>query len=309
MTLDEFPHASPTWDVIGVGSCAVDDRLYVDHFPNPDEKMPIHSKRRMAGGQTSTALAAAAHLGARATFVTCLGDDELSRFMYGEMDKHRVDYSFTFRIPDSRPYYAVIIVDRIRGSRSILYSGEGVQEADPQAILPEWIRAARVLLLDNNTPLAGLQAAILARQMNIPVVADIERTTTPKLEALLDTVDHPIVNLQFGRAYTGLQDPERMLQALVRPHHTACVVTCGSAGCWVSEHGGPAEHFPAYPVEVVDTTGCGDVFHGAYASMLAQGTTIRRAIRVASAAAALKATSGDGWDGIPGWEAVRQMVD
>ena len=302
------PLSSPTWDIIGVGSCAVDDRLYVDHFPNPDEKMPIRSSRRMAGGQTSTALVAAAHMGSKVTFVTCLGEDELSRFIKSEMAAHGVDCSLVFHIPGSRPYHAVIIVDTSRGHRSILYTGEGVVEADPQAIAPEWIGAARVVLLDHNTPLAGLQAAILARQMNIPVVADIERATTPQLEALLDTVDHPIVNMQFGRAYTGMEDPQRILQAILRPHQAACVLTCGSAGCWFSERGGSPQHFPAYTVPVADTTGCGDVFHGAYASLLARGASIRDSIAAASAAAALKASSGDSWNGIPGLEAIHKMI-
>jgi sulfofructose kinase len=83
------PQDFPRWDVLGVGSCAVDDRLFVDHFPNPDEKMPIRAARRQAGGQTSTALVAAARMGSRAAFAARLGDDELSRYMIAELEHSR----------------------------------------------------------------------------------------------------------------------------------------------------------------------------------------------------------------------------
>ena len=301
------PASSPEWDVLGVGTAAVDDRLYVAHFPHPDEKMPIQSIRRMAGGQTATALVAAAHLGARAAFAGCLGDDELSRFLRAEFATHGVDCSPADRLPPGRPYYAVIIVDTSVGSRSILYSGEGVRDPGPDFIAPEWIAAARVVLIDNNTPAAALQAARLARQRNIPVVADIVRPTGAHLEDLLATVDHLIVNLQFGRAYTHLEDPARMVQALTRPHQAACVVTCGGEGCWFAVSGGLPEHFPAYPVTVADSTGCGDVFHGAYAALLARGAGVRDAIAAASAAAALKAARSDGWNGIPDIDAVHRI--
>jgi sulfofructose kinase len=85
-------------------------------------------------------------------------------------------------------------------------------------------------------------------------------------------------------------------------------VTAGERGCWYAEYDGPVQHFPAFQVEVVDTTGCGDVFHGAYIASLAQGESIGRAIQVASASAALKATSGGGRSGIPDRDTVDRFI-
>jgi hypothetical protein len=77
------------------------------------------------------------------------------------------------------------------------------------------------------------------------------------------------------------------------------VVTGGDRGCWYAEGAGAVHHVPAFEVAVVDTTGCGDVFHGAYAACIARGEPVRQAIRVAAAAAALKATRPGGRAGIP----------
>jgi sugar/nucleoside kinase (ribokinase family) len=80
----------------------------------------------------------------------------------------------------------------------------------------------------------------------------------------------------------------------------AVVVTCGADGCWYLEEAGASpRHQPAYPVRVADTTGCGDVFHGAYASALVRGAGLAERVRFAAAAAALKATRPGGQEGIP----------
>ena len=81
----------------------------------------------------------------------------------------------------------------------------------------------------------------------------------------------------------------------------SAVVTCGGAGSWYVSDADPeaARHQPALPVKVVDTTGCGDVFHGAYAAALVHGLDVAGAVRFASAAAGLKAASPGGQAGIP----------
>ena len=96
--------------------------------------------------------------------------------------------------------------------------------------------------------------------------------------------------------------------ALARPNRACCAVTAGAQGCWYSEHGGRVRHFPAFRVPVVDTTGCGDVFHGAYAASIARGDGIDRAIQVATATAGLKASQPGGRAGIPDRVAVERFL-
>jgi sulfofructose kinase len=76
-------------------------------------------------------------------------------------------------------------------------------------------------------------------------------------------------------------------------------VTAGDEGCWYAERDGAVKYVPALPVQVVDTTGCGDVFHGAYAACIARGESIAAAMQVATTAAGLKSMQPGGRSGIP----------
>jgi sulfofructose kinase len=125
---------------------------------------------------------------------------------------------------------------------------------------------------------------------------------------LMNLVDHLIVGVDFARATTGEAEPRNMVRALTGPNRACCAVTDGGNGCWYAQQGGDVRHFPAFVVAVVDTTGCGDVFHGAYAACLARGDQIDEAIRFASAAAALKATVPGGRAGIPDRGAVLRFL-
>ena len=92
-------------------------------------------------------------------------------------------------------------------------------------------------------------------------------------------------------------------------HGRACaVITAGEKGCWYSQNGSPAVRVAGFPVKAIDTTGCGDVFHGAYAAAIARGESIADAVLLANASAALKATRPGGRLGIPNLATVRKFV-
>ena len=287
------------WDILGFGALAVDDILYLDHFPQANEKMPVRMKQRQGGGLAATAMVAAARQGSTAAYCGRLGDDELSLYSLQELEREGVDISITQRSSGYRPYYSVILVDMTSASRAILYSGEGVGEPDETVITEELIAQCRYLFIDNVTYHASLCAAGFARALGIPVIADIESIDLPDWKQFVRLVDHLIVGIDIARAMTQKESVVEMVQALANPKRAASVVTDGVNGCWSSEYGGPVRHLPAYIVDAVDTTGCGDVFHGAYAAALARGETTSQAIRVASASAALKATCCGGREGIP----------
>lgn len=287
------------WDVLGIGSAAVDDAIYLDEAVVPDKKIPIREMYRRNGGQTATALVTAARHGASTAFYSCLGDDELSRFTLDAMRREGIDDSLVFPAANARPFHSIILINRSTGSRTILYSDAGVCEPDPQYIEPDWVRSCRVLLIDQNTPRSALHAVHLARQHGIPVVGDLEYKPSPELAELTRWVDHLIVGIDFAQKVTREETVEDMLRALVNPDQAACIITGGEQGCWYRVPGQKVMHVPAFPVHTLDTTGCGDVFHGAYAAALARNEPVHRAVKIASAAAAIKATCTGGWAAVP----------
>lgn len=286
-------------DVLGLGIVTVDDFLYVPAYPSADAKVRITRRLRQCGGLTGTALVAAARQGAHAAYAGCLGDDELSDFIRENFRTEGIDTSHVDASRKSRPIHSTIVVDESAGTRAILF-----QMPDDLAFGGEWpprsvIQSARVLFVDHYDAERTLRAATIARASDIPVVADFERDEGPRFADLLDVADHLILSRTFAHKITGESEPSAMIARLWNHGRSTVVVTCGEDGCWHADSSNPAVHLPAFRVKALDTTGCGDVFHGAYAASLARGESIDRRIACASAAAAIKATSLGGQAGIP----------
>lgn len=303
------------YDVLGLGCVAIDDLLFLAEYPAPDSKVPVTRRERQCGGLTATALVAAARQGARCAFAGVLGVDELSQFVQRRFEEEGIDLSQVRRRADARPIHSIILVDQSRHTRTIVYNLEGAYGAEPDWPEEEVIRGSRVLLVDHFGMEGMIRAARIARAAGVAVVADLENDQHPRFGELLELADHLIVSQGFAARRTGLWDPAAAVEALWKPDRQAVVVTCGAEGGWYRGRQTPdapplphARPFAAFSVEVVDTTGCGDVFHGAYAAALARGVPLAERIRYAAAAAALKATQPGGQAGIPRRAAVEEFL-
>ena len=300
---------TPPIDILGLGAVAVDDVLFVDRFPPPDAKTPVLRRARHCGGLTATALVAAQRLGARCAYDGVLGRDDLSAFAIQAMAAEDIDLSYLRQIEGARPLNSIIVVDQARQTRNIFVDFNGVVGAAPDWPPDEIVQACRVLFVDYIGVPGMLRAAGLARAAGIPVVADIE-ATDPQVGRLMDTVDHLILSWEFAGGLTYAATPDKAALALWQAGRQAVVITCGDQGAWYVSAGEPgrAVQQPAFPVAVVDTNGCGDVFHGAYAAALGRGQGMAVRVRFASAAAALKATRAGGQAGAPRLAEVEQFL-
>lgn len=297
-------------DVLGLGAVAVDDLLFVDHYPAADAKTLVRRRERHCGGLTATALVAAAQLGAHCAYAGVLGDDELSEYAVQALSRAGIELTYLRRDAGARPAYSTIIIDQARQTRNIFVDLQGVVGAAPDWPPAQVIRACRVLMVDP-VGLAGMRrAADLARAAGIPIVADLE-ATAPEVASLVGRADHLILSWDFARQFTGAGTPPQAALALWDTAREVVVVTHGDQGCWYIAAANPGDvvHHPAFQVDVIDTTGCGDVFHGAYAAGLARGLPVAERVRLASAAAALKATRAGGQAGAPTLAEVNRFLE
>lgn len=275
-------------DVLGLGSVAVDELLYVDAFPAPDTKLRVAHRERRCGGLTGVALLAAARLGARCAYAGRLGTDSASAFVEKAFAQAGIDTQHAPRAAEHRVVESTIVVATQTGTRNVFSHSPGHTGAHDTLPSADAIRAARVLLVDHHGIPGSIRAAGIARAAGRAVLGDFERDDDPRFRELLALVDHLILSESFARRITGAASPAEAAARLWSPDRQAVIVTCGGGGCWFA-HGGAAQHSPAFKVAVIDTTSCGDVFHGAYATALAAGMEVAGRIRFASAAAALKA--------------------
>lgn len=290
---------SPAFDILGLGTLAVDDVLYVAAYPPPDAKARVMRRTRGCGGQIGTALAAAARLGVRCAYAGVLGTDELSTVLRRQLERAGVDCGGIVEREDAGPVYSVIIADERTGSRNIFFDAARQQALPAERIAPQLVAQARVLLLDQLALGTDSAPARVARHLSIPVVADLE---WPERTPPLDAIDHLIVPWQYAAAFTGATDPPTALRRLHEPTARSCTaITCGPEGCYyvMASRADQVCHLPALAVQAVETTGCGDVFHGAYAAALAQGADVPSALLSATVAAAVYAERPSGWAYLP----------
>ncbi len=297
-----------TWDILGAGAVTVDDLLYVDEYPAAESKIRVKASDRQVGGLTATALVAAARLGARCAFAGVLGRDELSELVMSRLSAEGIDLAGVVRRDAARPRHSTIIVDLSRNTRTVLVDTGGIDE-DPGVPGEAAVSAAAVLFLDHTHGARMLRLARAARERGVPTVADFERDTLPELRELIELTDHLILPWSLARVLTGANEPAHAVERLQAARRAAVVVTRGEQGAWYLAAGAAGvAHQPAFRVPVVDTTGCGDVFHGAYAAALAEGLAAADRVRLASAAAALKAMRRGGQAGIPTGAEVRAFL-
>jgi sugar/nucleoside kinase (ribokinase family) len=270
----------------------------------------VRRREQQCGGLTATALVAAARLGARCAYAGTLGPDPDSEFVVQCFLREGIDVTHLARRPDARPIHSTIIVDETRHTRTIFFDLAGSVGAPADSPPEEVLRSTRVLYVDHYGIEGMTRAATVARSAGIPVVADLERDEWPGFAGLLALVDHLILSRDFAARQTGTADPAAAARRLWKSDRQAVVVTCGAEGCWYlgAERPEVPIHHAAHSVPVADSTGCGDVFHGAYAAALARGLDLPGRVRFATAAAALKATRPGAQAGIPTRAAVEDFL-
>lgn len=285
-------------DVLGLGSVTVDFVATAGSWPDKGVKTRLESFSMCDGGLVGTALVTVARLGGKAAFAGKLGRSETAKRALDAFRRESVDTSFVIETEHAEPIVAFILIDSTDGQRNIFCSHQNVHYPMPWEFPDRtWFKRTAVLLIDFDSGRAGIEAAKTAKQHNIPVVIDVERNM-PHVAEAMSLSSHIIVSEEFAGDYAGGTDASDMLASLRSDPEQVIIVTRGENGCVGSSKEGAFE-LPAFAVDVVDTTGCGDTFHGAFALAIARGQPVVSAARFASGAAALCATQLGGRTGIP----------
>ncbi len=300
-----FPLAKP-FDVVGFGLNAVDHLCVVEQFPRFDTKSEILHYEILAGGQVATAIAFIARMGMKGKYIGKVGSDELGRISLQSLRSEAIDTSSVLVAHGARNQYAFIIIDRQSGERTILWERDPRLSFEHSELKREDICAGRILYIDGHDEPAALTAAAWAQAEGIPVIVDLDKVV-PRCDELLPNIDFLIVSSNFAPEFTGISDPIESLMALRRSCDGFLGVTLGARGA-MAVIGDSCIRFPGFKVRAVDTTGAGDIFHGAFAYGLLRNWPLEEIMTFANAAAALNCTRLGARNAMPSLQEIRQFI-
>ncbi|MCK4538243.1 MAG: hypothetical protein KAV42_05545 [Candidatus Krumholzibacteria bacterium] len=293
-------------DVVGVGYTAVDCYGFIPHLPDLNSKLEMTDFGIQGGGPAATAVVTMSRLGLKAAFIGKMGDDLLGELMLKGLREENVNVDHV-RIEHGRDsQFAFIMIDSGSADRTILWTRGTLSPLHPSELDEEMIRASKGLLIDSLEPCAAFAAARIAKESGVTVVIDAG-TLREGIEDILPFCDYIVASELFASQISPGGTVVDALEAMLRYGAEASVVTLGERGCVAMTDSGILE-IDGFKVRSVDTTGAGDVFHGAFLVGVLRGWDLNRVCIFANAVAALKCTKPGGRTGIPDMKNVMDFL-
>jgi sulfofructose kinase len=286
---------------------ATDTLLVVPHFPAYAGKAVYQDEILSPGGQVASAMVTCARLGLRTKYIGTVGDDERGRIQIESLLGSGIDLEHVQIRGGCANQSAYIIIDRTTGERTVLWRRDDCLRISPAEIAPEQITCARMLHIDGHDTAAVEHAAKIARAAGMPVTVDVD-TIYHGFDRVLPHVDYLIASSEFPVQWTNERDPFRALEMIQQEYKMrVAAMTLGAHGALALEDG-KFVYSPAFVVNCVDTTGAGDVFHGAFCYAVLQHMEMNDALDFSNAMAALNCTALGARGGIRGLDEVKALM-
>ncbi|KJR41663.1 ribokinase [Candidatus Magnetoovum chiemensis] len=282
--------------VCGLGQCTLDYIAVVDDYPQEDMKFEVPKWNIYGGGPAATALVALSRFGVKTRLIGLVSDDPAASMIKEELIKENVDIKYIVEKKGGVSQTAFILANKTNGARTIFWSKPSVNTITAEELPKDFLNSADFLHLDGLMMEAAITCAKMAKTSGVPVMYDAGSVREGSDE-LINLCDYVVCSEKFSAQYCK-QGHEQTLKRLLSFGLTSATVTLGPKGS-ITAKANKLFHTPAYKVNVIDTTGAGDVFHGAYIYGILQHWEIEKIVRFASWAAALKCTKTGGRDGIP----------
>ena len=289
-------------DVLCVGVTSYDFYFMLDHHPDPDEKTIADAFLSCGGGPAANAAVTIAKMGLSVALAGYLGNDLWGELHSKELKQSGVLTDWIVRGNKPTPISTVLV--KPDGKRSLVNyrihnAALGQNTIDLSDIKP------KVILFDGHEPALSMELLEYAKSENIKTVLDAG-SVNPGTSLLFDKVDYLVCSEKFAGEITRFKEINKASVELFTLNKNV-VITLGESGLiWkTNESNGK---LPAFSVNAIDTTGAGDVFHGAFAGCLAMGMDWQEILKYSSAAAALSCTKAGGRPSIPGIEEVKSFL-
>lgn len=295
-------------DVVGIGTPYYDMVINVSKMPGLDGATGANEAFYQGGGKVATAMAAAARLGRSAGMIAKVGENHRGQFIINDFRYNGVDTSaIIVDAPGTSSPFCLSLSEEEHKTRIFIGKEGTAGELLPEEIDYDYLGCAKYLHLENGRP-ASAAAALFAREHGIVTVMDADNYQEGIVK-LLPCLDVFIASEFFYRDMFGDLPYEAGCRKLLEAGPSTAIVTLGSRGSVGMTAQDGFFRTESFQVPVKDTTGAGDVFHGAYIVGLLEGMNAPECARFASAVSAIKCTCFGGRTGIPNRETVQRFLE
>jgi len=293
-------------EVVGLGVSCVDYTGVVENIPGVDETTLMIDFSKQMGGPVAVALVTFANLGGVAGYIGKIGKDGEGEIIKKTFHQFGVNIKYLIEEENTQTSLSFILVEKKSGKRTIIFNPECSFSLSFSEFDPDFITGAKFLYLDGGAPEAAIDAANWAKNKGVKIVLDAG-VNMPHMVDLVKRSDIVICSESFLLGFANKSNIEKGIREIAKFGPNIVVSTCGTGSTVCL---GREEIFrqPVFKVNSVDTTGAGDVFHGAFLYGLVKGWDLQRIVKFSSATAAIKCTKLGGLRGIPSLEEVNRFL-
>lgn len=296
------------FDVIGLDSPCVDLAVNVRCFPKPNGAERIQNLSWQGGGKVASGMVAAARLGLCCGIMGNVGDDKYGTFCLRDFQDHGIDTEQMCVRKNRTTNFDIVISDEGSMGRSFVFYPGNAECMTEEELNIEYISNSSYFYMANLDSVTKKAAQMAKQKMEAKFLWMLTLIT----DELLDAISW--IDIFIGSEFVY----EKMLEAgksvkenceyLYNKGPEIVIFTFGEKGCaGISKEG--FFEIPAFDVDVKDTVGAGDVFHGAFLAAIVKGLSPKDAARFASGVAAIKCTRIGGRAGIPNWEVTDNFLE
>ena len=303
------------YDIIGLATPGQDLVIELEEMPRAVSSK-MYDCCFQGGGWVATALCAAGNLGMRASFCGVIGDDILGKMIADDFQYNNVDTSHLIVEKGKRSNFCLCITERAKKSKTLISRPGECREVEPSDIDEAYIRSARMLHVGFvNEGIRKAADIIHAAEGKVSVDAAYYKPYVYENYDIFDIFigsEYYFNGLleELGKDTTvplSTQEKFEVMRHVQRKGPEIVIFTFGAEGC-MGIYGENAFALPAMDVPVVDTTGAGDVFHGAFDAAYLKGMDVVSAAEYATGVSSIKCTQMGGRAGIPDTETLSRFL-
>ena len=258
-------------DIVGIGASTLDRFIVVDHYPTGREVRQVVSSTTDGGGPVATALAVAGKYGARTAMIDSIGDDMVGRHILDDFEKYNVNTNAIQVESGTNSGVATILVKQSTGERAVFFERSTATEPDFLEVHKQLIEDAYILHINGRHRQLMRSAMAVAKEAGTIISLDGgAQRYDEDMKPITEDSHIVIVARDYAEKYTGTTNLEDACRIIHNRGALIAGVTDGANGSYFVWPDGTAYRCEPFPQKsIVDTTGAGDSFHGAFLANLA----------------------------------------